>query len=92
MRALFYYLFGIITALFGFVITFKLCYKEVVDDYYIQLLHQQYMDEYLAISAGITSIFLVCTWVFIYNLGKGTNNDKREPLFKKEDEEITPYL
>ena len=87
MKSLFYYVFGIVTALLASLITFKLCYREFLDDYYIEMLHQHYWDVYLAIASGISILFLVLTWSWMYNLGKGTNHEKREPLLINKSEE-----
>ena len=86
MKPLFYYLFGIMTALYAFVILFDLCAPVYLDDYYIDMLMQNYAQEwyYTNLTVSAVTIFFVIIW--IYNLGRGANHEKKEPLLIKEEE------
>ena len=46
MKSLFYYLFGIMTALYAFVILFDLCAPIYLDDYYLDILYTKYAKEW----------------------------------------------
>ena len=87
MKPLFYYLFGIMTALYAFIILFDLCAPVYLDDYYMDMLMQNYAQEwyYTNISVSAITIFFVLVWV--YNIGKGTNHEKKEPLLINKEEE-----
>ena len=87
MKPLFYYLFGIITVLYAFVILFDLCAPVYLDDYYMDMLMQNYAQEwyYTNISVSAITIFFVLVWV--YNMGRGTSHEKKEPLLINKEEE-----
>lgn len=86
MKSLFYYLFGIMTALYAFVILFDLCAPVYLDDYYMDMLMQNYAQEwyYTNISVSAITIFFVLVWV--YNMGRGTSHEKEPLLINKEEE------
>ena len=87
MKSLFYYLFGIMTALYAFIVLFDLYAPVYLDDYYIDTLVRNYAQEWHYINltiAAITSLFAI---IWIYNLGKGTNHEKKEPLLINKEEE-----
>lgn len=86
MKSLFYYLFGIITALYAFVILFDLYAPIYLDDYYLDILYTKYAKEWYYGNIIVSSISLFFTLVWVYILGKGTNHEKREPLLIKEEE------
>ena len=85
MKSLFYFVFGIMIALYAFVILFDLCAPVYLDDYYMDMLTQNYAQEwyYTNISVSAITIFFVLVWV--YNMGRGTNHEKKEPLLTKKE-------
>ena len=87
MKPLFYYLFGIMTVLYAFVILFNLYAPVYLDDYYMDMLMQNYAQEwyYTNISVSAIAIFFVLIWV--YNMGRGTNHEKKEQLLINKEEE-----
>lgn len=89
MKPLFYFLFGIIIALYAFVILFDVCGPIYLDDYYIDKLVTNYSNEWYYTNISVSTIALFFIIVWIYNLSKGTNHEKKEPLFinKEEKEE-----
>ena len=86
MKSLFYYLFGIMTALYAFVILFDLYAPVYLDDYYMDMLVQNYAQEwyYANFAVSVITIFFVLVWV--YNMGRGTNHEKKEPLLINKEE------
>ena len=56
MKPLFYYLFGIMTALYAFVILFDLCAPVYVDDYYMDMLMQNYAQEWYYTNLAVSAI------------------------------------
>jgi hypothetical protein len=87
MKNVFYYFFGIITALYAFVILFNLSAPVYLDDYYMDMLTQNYAQEwyYTNLAVSAVTIFFVLVWV--YNMGRGTNHEKKEPLLINKEEE-----
>lgn len=87
MKPLFYYLFGIMTALYAFIILFDLYAPTYLHDYYMDMLMQNYAQEwyYTNISVSAITIFFVLMWV--YNMGRRTNHEKELLLTKKEENE-----
>ena len=86
MKPLFYFLFGIIIALYAFVILFDACGPIYLDDYYIDKLVTNYSNEWYYANVSISTITLFFIIVWIYNLGKGTNHEKKEPLLTNKEE------
>lgn len=88
MKSLFYFLFGIIIALYAFVVCFDLYAPVYLDNYYLDILYTKYAKEWYYGNIIVSSVFLFFTLVWVYMLGKGTNHEKKEPLFinKKENE------
>jgi hypothetical protein len=87
MKSLFYFLFGIIVALYAFVILFDICGPIYLDDYYMDKLVTNYSNEWYYTNLSISAIALFFTIVWIYNLGRGTNHEKEPLLTKKEENE-----
>lgn len=87
MKSLFYFLFGIIVALYAFMVLFDVCGPIYLDDYYIDKLIVNYSNEWYYTNLSISAITLFFTIVWIYNLGKGTNHEKKEPLLTNKEEE-----
>lgn len=87
MKSLFYFTFGIMTALYAFVILFDLYAPIYLDNYYLDILYTKYAKEwyYGNIIVSSISLFFALTWV--YTLGKSTDHEKREPLLTKEEKE-----
>lgn len=88
MKSLFYFLFGIIIALYAFVVCFDLYAPVYLDNYYLDILYTKYAKEWYYGNIIVSSVFLFFTLVWVYMLGKGTNHEKKEPLLtnKKENE------
>ena len=87
MKSLFYYLFGIMTALYAFVILFDLYAPIYLDDHYLDILYTKYAKEWYYGNIIVSSISLFFTLVWVYILGKGTNHEKKEPLLINKEEE-----
>lgn len=87
MKSLFYYLFGIMTVLYAFVILFDLYAPVYLDDYYIDTLVQNYAQEWYYTNLTVAAVTILFVIVWIYNLGRGANHEKKEPLLTKEKEE-----
>ena len=87
MKSLFFYLFGIITALYAFVIMFNLYAPELMDDYWLDYVAIHYPDLWYYGSLTTAIVFILFLIIFVYNLEKGTNHEKREPLLIKSKEE-----
>lgn len=85
MKSLFYYLFGIMTALYAFVILFDLCAPVYLDDYYMDMLVQNYAQEWYYTNLTVSAVTIFFTIVWIYNLGRGTNYRKEPLLINKEE-------
>lgn len=86
MKSLFYYLFGIMTALYAFVILFDLCAPVYLDDYYMDMLVQKYAQEWYYTNFTVSVVAIFFTIVWIYNLGRRTNHEKKEPLLINKEE------
>lgn len=87
MKPLFYYLFGIMTALYAFVILFDLYAPVYLDDYYMDMLVQNYAQEWYYTNLAVSAVAIFFTIVWIYNLGRDTNHEKKEPLLINKEEE-----
>ena len=87
MKSLFYYLFGIMTALYAFVILFDLYAPVYLDDHYLDILYTKYAKDWYSINIMISSISLFFALAWVYTLGKGTNHEKKEPLLINKEEE-----
>ena len=87
MKQLFYFLFGIIIALYAFMILFDVCGPIYLDDYYMDKLVTNYSTEWYYANLSISAIALFFTIVWVYMLGKGTNHEKEPLLTNKEKNE-----
>lgn len=87
MKALFYYFFGIISALYLFVIMFDKYAPVYLDDYYVDSLVLNYSKEWYYSNITVSSIAILFIIVWIYRLGKSANHEKREPLLINKEEE-----
>lgn len=87
MKALFYYTFGWISALYAFVILFNLYGQEFIDDYWLDYLAVNYPKVWYYGSFTVATILILFVLVFVFNLGKETNHEKREPLLTNNDEQ-----
>lgn len=87
MKSLFYYLFGLFTALTLIVILFNNYADFYLDGYYIDLLYRDYKYIYLWFNTSITSIWIFLVLTFVYMLGRGTNHEKKEPLLINKEKE-----
>ena len=85
MKSLFYFTFGIIIALYAFMVCFNLYAPVYLDDYYLDVLHTNYAKEWYYTNVGISSIAILWTAIWIFNLGKGTNHEKKEPLLTNKE-------
>lgn len=82
----FYYIFGFMTALFIFSILFNLNCEEFIDDYWLNILYNHYAQEWFYTDLTIGALQIMCTIIWIYNLGKSANELSKEPLIKKEED------
>lgn len=87
MKSLFYYLFGIMTALYAFVILFDLYAPVYLDDYYMDMLMQNYAQEWYCTNISVSAITIFFVLVWVYNMGRGTSHEKKEPLLTNKEEE-----
>lgn len=87
MKTLFYYLFGWISALYAFTILFNLYGQEFIDDYWLDYMAVNYPKVWYYGSLTVATILIIFVLIFVFNLGKGTNHERRESsLIKKEEE------
>lgn len=87
MKALGYYLFGVISTLTALVMFFNHYVDEFLDEYWLCLLYKEYTQEWFWSNIVITSICTMTILIWVFNLGKGVKDDKKEPLFKQLEEE-----
>ena len=87
MKSLFYFLFGIMIALYAFVILFDLYAPVYLDDYYMDKLAVDYATEWYYTNISISIISILFSIIWIYNLGKGANHEKKEPLLINKEKE-----
>ena len=85
MKQLFYFLFGIIIALYAFMVCFDLYAPIYLDDVYLDMLYTNYAKEWYYTNIGISSVAILMVAIWIFNLGKDSNKEK-EPLLKEKDE------
>ena len=88
MKALGYYLFGVISTLTVLVMFFNHYVDEFLDEYWLCLLYKEYTQEWFWSNIVITSICTMAILIWVFNLGKGIKDDEKEPLFKQPKEEI----
>ena len=82
-----YFLFGVLTTLFVFTSLFDAYHTEFLDDYWINLLHNEYYVIYQRTTFTIALLALSSSIIWIYNLGKGTRElEEKEPLLIKKEE------
>lgn len=83
---LFYYLYGVISMLFLFVITFDYFAYEVLDDYYIELLKHQYNQAWGYTNLVTTFAFVLFSIIWIYH--QGVNSVKEIAKQYEEEEKL----
>ena len=84
MKNVFYYFFGIITALYTFAVLFALYAPEFIDDYWLDILYDKYAQEWYYFNITIGAIMILCLIIWAYNLGRGVIEPKeKEPLLIK---------
>ena len=89
MKSLFYYLFGITTMLYAFVVLFDLLAPIYLDDYYLDVLATTYSKEWYYSNITVAAIMFIFITIWAFILGKGTSHEKKEKLLindKKEEE------
>lgn len=62
---LFYYLYGVISMLFIFMLLFDLYGPIYIDDYYMDILHIKYHDEWWYTNVGISTLVLMFSIIFL---------------------------
>ena len=77
MKSLFYFLFGIVCALFSFAVLFADYSATIMDDFYLELLHNVYEQEYYYFNIIVSTLFISFVMVWGYNLGSGTKEKER---------------
>lgn len=88
---MFYFLYGIISALFAVMVTFNHLAPEILDDYYIELLNNEYFHIWKYTNLTIASIFIICCIIWIYCQGMDAAKEiskqiEEEPLINKSNE------
>lgn len=86
MKALFYYLFGILSVLLCEIHIFNSYADIYLDDYYIELLYNVYPTQLIYINTIVSVLWSIFAIIFVFMLGRGTNHEKREPLLIKKEE------
>lgn len=88
MKNVFYYFFGIMTALYAFMVLFDLYAPEFIDDYWLDILCSKYAQEWYYSNIIIAAIMILCTIIWVYNLGKSVKElEEKEPLLIKKEED-----
>ena len=88
MKNVFYYFFGIMTALYAFMVLFDLYAPEFIDDYWLDILCNKYAQEWYYSNIIIAAVMILCTIVWVYNLGRSAKElEEKEPLLIKKEED-----
>ena len=88
MKNVFYYFFGIMTALYAFMILFDLYAPEFIDDYWLDILRNKYAQEWYYSNIIVAAIMILCTIIWAYNLGRSAKElEEKEPLLIKKEED-----
>ena len=89
MKNVFYYFFGIMTALYAFMVLFDLYAPEFIDDYWLDILCNKYAQEWYYSNIIIAAVMILCTIVWVYNLGRSAKEleEKEQLLIKKEEDD-----
>ena len=88
MKNVFYYFFGIMTALYAFMVLFDLYAPEFIDDYWLDILCNKYAQEWYYSNIIIAAIMILCTIIWVYNLGRSAKElEEKEPLLIKKEED-----
>jgi len=88
MKNVFYYFFGIMTALYAFMVLFDLYAPEFIDDYWLDILCDKYAQEWYYSNIIIAAIMILCTIIWVYNLGKSAKElEEKEPLLIKKEKD-----
>lgn len=87
MKNIFYYFFGIITALYTVMVLFDLYAPEFIDDYWLDILYNKYAQEWYYSNIIIAAIMILFTIIWVYNLGRNSKElEEKEPLLIKKEE------
>lgn len=86
MKALGYFLYGIITALAFVMFTFNQTMEIVLDDYYVDLFYGEWQTYWSITSITIAILYGISSVIWIYNQGKGANEHETLLTNKKENE------
>ena len=87
MKNVFYYFFGIITALYAFVVLFDIYAPEFIDDYWLDILYDKYAQGWYYSNITVGAVMILCTIIWVYNLGRGVRElEEKEPLLIKKEE------
>lgn len=73
------------TALYAFMVLFNQYSYEFLDDYWIEYIVKNHAKVWYYSNFIIAFIFILFVIIFVYNLGKGTNHERKEPLLINED-------
>lgn len=88
MKNVFCYFFGIMTALYAFMVLFDLYAPEFIDDYWLDILCNKYAQEWYYSNIIIAAIMILCTIIWVYNLGRSAKElEEKEPLLIKKEED-----
>lgn len=83
----FYYLFGIISTIYVFVVLFNVYAPEFIDEYWLDILYTKYAQEWYYGNLTISALTTLCAAIWIFNLGKNFNSKEKEPLLINKEEE-----
>ena len=87
MKNVFYYFFGIITALYAFVVLFDIYAPKFIDDYWLDILYDKYAQEWYYSNITVGAVMILCIIIWVYNLGRGVRElEEKEPLLIKKEE------
>ena len=88
MKNVFYCFFGIMTALYAFMVLFDFYAPEFIDDYWLDILCDKYAQEWYYSNITIAAIMILCTIIWVYNLGRSAKElEEKEPLLIKKEED-----
>lgn len=86
MKSFLYFVFGVICALFACIATFNNYFEIYLDDYYVDLLYNEYNKEWYYVTLISSTIFIFSVIAWVYSLGKSANELSKEPLISKTNE------
>ena len=68
MKVLFYFLWGLSSVILLFALLFNHYAEFYLNDYYVDLLFREYSQQWAYLNVGITSIWLIFSWIGMHLL------------------------